>query len=53
MRNTYAFANGVRISSDFEAGNLGGCVEISPEAVNDVDPASDEEENADDGNDGK
>ena len=50
MRNTYSFSNGVRISSDFEAGTLGGCIEISPDAVNVVEPASDEEENNDDGN---
>ena len=42
-RNTFTFASGVRITSDFEAGNLWKCQEIAPEAVNDVEPEEGDE----------
>lgn len=44
-RNTFTFENGVRITSEFEAGNLWRCQELAPEAANDVEPAEDEEQN--------
>ena len=34
-RNTYEFENGVKITSDFESGNLWKCVEIKPSEVED------------------
>jgi len=43
MRNTFTFSSGIRITSEFEAGNLWKCQEIAPEAVNDVEPALDED----------
>ena len=36
MRNTFTFASGVRISSDFEAGNLWKCSEMSDQDRSDV-----------------
>ena len=42
-RNTFTFENGVRITSEFEAGNLWRCQEFAPEAANDVEPAEEEE----------
>jgi len=47
MRNTFTFSSGIRITSEFEAGNLWKCLEISPEVINDVDPASGDEDEAD------
>ena len=44
MRNTFTFESGVRITSDFEAGNLWKCSEIAPETANDVEPAEDDED---------
>ena len=42
-RNTFTFENGVRITSELEAGNLWKCQELAPEAANDVEPAEEEE----------
>lgn len=44
MRNTFTFANGVRITSEFEAGNLAKCQELAPELANEVEPEVDENE---------
>lgn len=44
MRNTFTFESGVRITSDFESGNLWKCSEIAPETANDVEPAEDDED---------
>lgn len=43
-RNTYTFENGVRITSEFEAGNLWRCLEFAAEAANEVEPPADDEE---------
>ena len=47
-RNTFTFANGVRVTSEFESGNLWRCQELAPEAANDVEPAEDEGQNDND-----
>ena len=44
MRNTFTFSRGIRITSDFEAGNLWKCQEIAPELINDDDLGSGDEE---------
>ena len=43
-RNTYTFENGVRITSEFEAGNLWRCEEFAAEAANEVEPPVEDEE---------
>ena len=44
MRNTFTFENGVRITSEFESGNLWRCEEFLPEAAEEIEPAEDEPE---------
>ena len=44
MRNTYTFINGVRISSEFESGNLWRCEEFPAEFSNDIEEVDEEEE---------
>ena len=45
MRNTFTFESGIRVTSEFEAGNLWRCHEIAPESANEIEPAEDEDEN--------
>ena len=53
MRNTFDFDNGVRITSDFESGNLLQCLEFAPETSNEIPSAYDVvDENAEGENQG-
>ena len=47
MRNTFTFDDGVRITSEFEAGNLWKCQEFAPEHANEIDPVEDDDSNND------
>ena len=38
MRNTFTFENGVRLTSEFEGGNLWKCQEFAPELANEIAP---------------
>ena len=36
MRRTFEFEDGVRLTSDFESGNLWQCFEFAPESANQI-----------------
>ena len=44
MRNTFEFEDGVRITSQFESGNLWQCYEFAPETSNEIPTAYDIDE---------
>lgn len=44
MRNTFTFENGVRITSEFESGNLWKCQEFAPELADEIEPPAEDDD---------
>ena len=42
-RNTFTFENGVRLTSEFETGNLWRCQEFAPDQANEIEPEEEED----------
>ena len=53
MRRTFEFEDGVRLTSDFESGNLWQCFEFAPESANQIPAGYFEEGDPDSQNSGE